>query len=66
MWLICATGLAISGGVDSMALAHLCHGIEKEGLLRVEFQAFVVDHGARQGSSLEASTVVSKLADIGD
>ncbi len=66
MWLICGTGLAISGGVDSMALAHLCHGIVKEELLSVEFQAFVVDHGARQGSSLEASTVVSRLGNIGE
>jgi tRNA(Ile)-lysidine synthase len=61
-------GLAISGGVDSMALAFLC-----SRLLRVDpfldvadnplskFQAFVVDHKLREGSAEEARKVRAVL-----
>jgi tRNA(Ile)-lysidine synthase len=71
------TGLAISGGVDSMALAALCSQLQDlshQGLhfgtkelsselstpSPLKFRAFVVDHGARPGSNLEAEAV-SKL-----
>ncbi|EKD12271.1 uncharacterized protein L3040_000259 [Drepanopeziza brunnea f. sp. 'multigermtubi'] len=66
-------GLAISGGVDSMALAFLCSRLKElktaaadqpdpkhDILSSVKFQAFVVDHGVRRGSDLEAQAV-SKL-----
>lgn len=70
-------GLAISGGVDSMALAALCSRLqdlshqrlhsgtnkpplELSSLDALKFRAFVVDHGSRPGSHLEAEAV-SKL-----
>ena len=57
------SGLAISGGVDSMALAALCAKLQnhpKKGVSdfpNINFQAFVVDHGVRSESSLEAFSV---------
>ncbi|KAH8684670.1 PP-loop family-domain-containing protein [Tricladium varicosporioides] len=68
-------GLAISGGVDSMALAVLCSKLKEEtktdAMLRqrilgnsfskLDFKAFVVDHGVRQGSDVEASAVAKVL-----
>ena len=61
-------GLALSGGVDSMALATLCRGLQCEARVRKQFEfsfeAFIVDHRARKGSSEETqvvSTRVSKL-----
>ncbi|KAL5364103.1 hypothetical protein BJX96DRAFT_129165 [Aspergillus floccosus] len=61
-------GLAVSGGADSMALAHLCKQWEQaqrntDDDLRVT--AFVVDHKAREESSREARTVAQYLQDIG-
>lgn len=59
-------GLAVSGGVDSMALAHLCRGMElsaKPGVISIT--AFVVDHRARQESSREAQKVASWLSEMG-
>lgn len=60
------SGLAISGGADSMALAHLCKQLEQmsdPGV--VSFTAFVVDHRARPESSQEANTVAGWLRDMG-
>ncbi|KAI9744914.1 MAG: hypothetical protein M1818_001840 [Claussenomyces sp. TS43310] len=57
-------GLAISGGVDSMALALLCSKLPKWEAPRpakLSFHAFVVDHGARQGSGEEAEAVAEAL-----
>ncbi|RDL37350.1 uncharacterized protein BP5553_04783 [Venustampulla echinocandica] len=64
-------GLAISGGVDSMALATLCSqlqstypgtGLPPLGSLRkIDFRAFVVDHGVRAGSTSEANSVARLL-----
>ncbi|KAK0708949.1 hypothetical protein B0T26DRAFT_742564 [Lasiosphaeria miniovina] len=64
--------LAISGGVDSMALAHLCATVQKEkakigGVMISDnplssFRAFVVDHGLREGSSQEARSVAGAIA----
>ncbi|OBT91135.1 hypothetical protein VE02_00022 [Pseudogymnoascus sp. 03VT05] len=52
-------GLAISGGVDSMALASLCSGIQNKD--RFRFRAFVVDHKVRAGSGDEAHAVAKIL-----
>ncbi|KAM7194129.1 hypothetical protein V8F33_007456 [Rhypophila sp. PSN 637] len=60
--------LAVSGGVDSMALAYLCQKVRKKYLnLRISdntlavFHGIVVDHGLRQGSHEEAKKVVKAL-----
>ncbi|PQE30423.1 pp-loop family protein [Rutstroemia sp. NJR-2017a WRK4] len=71
-------GLAVSGGVDSMALAALCVRmnqkwehinthlrIDPELRLKLRFTAFIVDHGLRIGSDEEARQVKSNLAKIG-
>jgi tRNA(Ile)-lysidine synthase TilS/MesJ len=64
-------GLAISGGVDSMALAALCSQLQQlslstrkrrqwpdlSSLQPLKFRAFIVDHGLRAGSGLEAEAV---------
>ncbi|ELR05793.1 hypothetical protein VC83_04430 [Pseudogymnoascus destructans] len=52
-------GLAISGGVDSMALAFLCSEIHNKD--RFRFRAFVVDHKVRAGSGHEAHAVAKIL-----
>lgn len=54
-------GLAISGGVDSMALAALCSQLQGSRDDSVDFHAFVVDHGARPESSQEARNVSQAL-----
>lgn len=65
-------GLAISGGVDSMALAALCSRLQAasrsqdgEAPLLTEFRAFVVDHGVREGSNDEANSVAKIMAEKG-
>lgn len=51
-------GIALSGGSDSMALAFLCHEYQKRHLQpRTSFTAFIVDHGARPESHVEAHKV---------
>lgn len=56
-------GLAISGGVDSMALASLCSQLQSEpnNPVRPRFRAFVVDHGVRATSKDEAASVAKIL-----
>ncbi|OHW98446.1 pp-loop family protein, partial [Colletotrichum incanum] len=61
-------GLAISGGVDSMALAFLFNKLrEMNPLVRVvdnplsKISAVVIDHGLREGSGEEALAVVKEL-----
>lgn len=64
-------GLAISGGVDSMALAALCSQVQSTypgtghdrlaSLEKIKFRAFVVDHGVRAGSTAEANSVAGLL-----
>ncbi|KAJ5587334.1 uncharacterized protein N7459_003099 [Penicillium hispanicum] len=61
-------GLAVSGGADSMALAHLCQQLEVAhpalaGAISVT--AFVVDHRARVESSDEAHLVAGWLSKMG-
>ncbi|KAG9248687.1 mitochondrial tRNA-lysidine synthetase [Calycina marina] len=59
-------GLAISGGVDSMALAVLCSKIQnRPECPKFTFQAFVVDHGVRKGSDHEAISVSKVLENKG-
>ncbi|MCJ1316183.1 hypothetical protein MMC15_001503 [Xylographa vitiligo] len=63
-------GLAVSGGVDSMALAYLCQSmkeldtIDRDGL-NFCLTAYVVDHRARDGSTDEANLVVKRLRRLG-
>jgi tRNA(Ile)-lysidine synthase len=73
------TGLAISGGVDSMALATLCSNLHKQNLSKYsgitrarqeqdqqfEFRAFVVDHGVRKSSDIEALAVKAEVEKLG-
>lgn len=65
-------GLAISGGVDSMALAALCSGLLNDnnskmasGPPELAFKAFVVDHAVRRGSNVEAENVSKVLESRG-
>ncbi|KAI1858607.1 hypothetical protein JX265_010700 [Neoarthrinium moseri] len=65
-------GLAISGGVDSMALAYLCSQIRKldPDIMITDhpcagFRAFVVDHRLREGSTEEAHSVMKALHEMG-
>lgn len=55
--------VGVSGGVDSMALAHLAAGwaARRAG----DVTALVVDHGLRAGSPAEARDVVARLAAAG-
>ena len=59
-------GLAISGGVDSMALATLCQGLQCDTRLKSQFEfsfeAFIVDHKARKGSTNEARLVSRRVS----
>ncbi|CCX29782.1 Similar to Probable tRNA(Ile)-lysidine synthase; acc. no. Q10441 [Pyronema omphalodes CBS 100304] len=52
-------GIAVSGGVDSMALAHLTKTLASEE--RMAVHCFIVDHGARPGSAREAAKVAAIL-----
>ncbi|KAF6820365.1 PP-loop family protein [Colletotrichum musicola] len=61
-------GLAVSGGVDSMALAFMFNRLrEMEPMLRIvdnpltKMSAFVIDHGLRPESADEADAVVREL-----
>ncbi|KAI0402980.1 adenine nucleotide alpha hydrolases-like protein [Xylaria palmicola] len=66
-------GLAVSGGVDSMALAYLCSQLKKHYLGQLiiadnpvsQFRAFVIDHGLREGSNEEARAVVEAVKAMG-
>ncbi|CAK7214900.1 hypothetical protein SEUCBS140593_002346 [Sporothrix eucalyptigena] len=65
-------GLAISGGVDSMALAYLCAEARcGNPSLRVAdaptqgFTAMIVNHGLREGSAEEAEQVAKVLTRMG-
>ncbi|GAB7352426.1 hypothetical protein MBLNU459_g2845t1 [Dothideomycetes sp. NU459] len=57
-------GLAISGGVDSMALASLCSNTRASGDLAPSFTAFVVDHRLRKDSHEEAHEVAKTLESL--
>ena len=61
------TALAISGGVDSMALAGLCAEACKSqestrgSQVNLSFMPLIVDHKIRPGSSKEAETVSKRV-----
>ncbi|KAF8430346.1 hypothetical protein EV426DRAFT_556690, partial [Tirmania nivea] len=55
-------GLAVSGGVDSMALAHLASALLAEPDPPPAIHAFIVDHRARPGSTAEANAVAAFLS----
>ncbi|KAI1076504.1 adenine nucleotide alpha hydrolases-like protein [Whalleya microplaca] len=64
--------LAVSGGVDSMALAHLCVQLRRhDSYFTVSdnpvssFRALIIDHGLREGSRQECLAVWSALRDMG-
>src|SRR3569833_1168739 len=70
--LLLFAGMAISGGVDSMALAFLCARLRSfEPRLRVSdhpvsrFRAVIVDHGLRDGSTAEAEAVRAAVQAMG-
>lgn len=69
-------GLAVSGGVDSMALAALCMQMKENyipfasdeypiHLNKITFRAIIVNHGVRDGSLGEAQKVMGVLNSLG-
>lgn len=59
-------GLAVSGGVDSMALATLCRDLSTaRPALGLQFKALIVDHNVREESASEASEVATILQNMG-
>ncbi|KAK6008525.1 hypothetical protein QM012_000428 [Aureobasidium pullulans] len=69
LWPICqgqgqkGLGLAISGGVDSMALAVLCKRVRR--FKTPPITAFIVDHRLRPESTTEAQSVAKYLGQLG-
>ena len=66
------TAIAVSGGVDSMALAHLCSRLRRaDPLFRISdnpvggFVALTVNHRLRAGSGEEAKAVRDAVRDMG-
>ncbi|KAI1748510.1 adenine nucleotide alpha hydrolases-like protein [Xylaria castorea] len=64
--------LAVSGGVDSMALAYLCSNLRRYDInFNIadnpvgDFRAIVVDHGLRPESTTEAKAVSMALREMG-
>lgn len=61
-------GVCVSGGPDSMALAYLLRHVPHpfvDGLRAFTPYAFVIDHGARDGSHQEALWVMRELKNLG-
>ncbi|KAI1278654.1 adenine nucleotide alpha hydrolases-like protein [Xylaria sp. FL0933] len=66
-------GVAVSGGVDSMALVYLCTRLKKTYSQDFpvadnpvsNFRAMVVDHGLREGSAQEARAVSHAVRQMG-
>ncbi|KAI0394581.1 adenine nucleotide alpha hydrolases-like protein [Xylariaceae sp. FL0594] len=66
-------GLAVSGGVDSMALAYLCTRLRSYNPYQFriadnpvhDFYGLVINHGVRQGSKQEAVAVLQALRKLG-
>ncbi|KAF2496279.1 hypothetical protein BU16DRAFT_617745 [Lophium mytilinum] len=53
--------LAVSGGVDSMALASLCNSAAKQYDMFPECVGLIIDHKSREGSTEEALWVAEQL-----
>ena len=60
-WLMMDIGIAISGGVDSMALATLYKEFREENPSAPKAYGFIVDHRVRPESTEEASWVAEQL-----
>lgn len=60
-----STGLAVSGGVDSMALSILVRGLVAKTHIQTGVVAFIVDHRARDNSSTEAAAVREMMEKFG-
>ncbi|EFW98472.1 pp-loop family protein [Grosmannia clavigera kw1407] len=67
-----SSALAISGGVDSMALAFLCSQLRRvDPWFRIAdapvggFTALIVDHRLRDGSAVEAQAVAEAVRNLG-
>lgn len=62
-------GIAVSGGVDSMALTALCAALTSYPPAKrhfdFEFKPFIIDHKAREGSSEEVERVRKKIMRMG-
>ncbi|KAF2965046.1 hypothetical protein GQX73_g8505 [Xylaria multiplex] len=65
-------GLAVSGGVDSMALVYLCTQLRKyDREFKIAdnpisgFRSIVIDHRLRDGSAAEAKAVSAAVRDLG-
>lgn len=62
-------GIAVSGGVDSMALAHLCREFQRrsrnEGLGLFHFTAFIIDHKSQKSGALAIARTQSRLKQMG-
>ncbi len=60
------TGIAVSGGVDSMALARLCQALAAKQLgQKLSFHALIVNHHARPEAEKEAAEVSEQLKAFG-
>lgn len=61
------SGIAVSGGADSMALTVLCKQLERSKLLHdMYIKGFIVDHKAREESTREAEKVAGWLRQLGN
>jgi tRNA(Ile)-lysidine synthase len=65
-------GIAVSGGVDSMALAFLCSKARRfDPWMRIadhpvnDFVCFIIDHQLREGSAQEAEAVCRRVRGMG-
>ena len=62
-------GIAVSGGVDSMALAALCASLTRyppaKRRFDFQFKSLIIDHKAREGSSEEVERVRKRLMRMG-
>ncbi|KAI0518565.1 hypothetical protein F5B22DRAFT_71021 [Xylaria bambusicola] len=65
-------GIAVSGGVDSMALAYLCSHLKSHDRSfhiadnpLTKFRALIVNHRLREGSGEEADAVARAVQDMG-
>lgn len=62
-------GIAVSGGVDSMALTSLCADLTSyppaKRYFDFQFKPLIIDHKAREGSSEEVERVRKRIRRMG-